>query len=251
MPKTAKDVTVSTEILKTFCLGDYGTGKSVFASTFPTPGFIFDFDKGILVYKGLDFDYEQFDMSPTGWVMTEKVVRGLVKHFKDGKATYKTVIVDSTTNMTDIAMERALQLDPRRGDEGGPIWNVHYQMVKNLMDANLKMLLNLPCNIVFIGHWRIKEDSKTGAIIKIDPLLTGQLSTKLPGYFDEVYAFDTRQREKKTEYFFRTVPKGLYKARSRLSGIERLLPDIIPNNYQALMKHLNKKGGKNGTENKN
>jgi len=38
----------------------------------------------------------------------------------------------------------------------------------------------------------------------------------------------------------RTVPRGHYKARSRLSGVERLLPDEIDNSYPALIEAYNK-----------
>ena len=68
------DVTVDTEFLKVMCVGDPGTGKSIFASTFPTPGYIFDFSGGIVGYRGLKFDYDQFSMSPIGWVEFEKAL---------------------------------------------------------------------------------------------------------------------------------------------------------------------------------
>ena len=151
VPKSSKDVTMETEFRKTFVLGDYGSGKSVFASTFPTPGFVFDFDKGILLYRGSDFDYDQFELSGKGWTRFERTLPAVRKMVEAGK--YKTVVLDSTTTMTDIAMERALQLDPKRTDEGGPIWNVHYQIVKNLMEPKLHAIMRLPCNIVMNGHW--------------------------------------------------------------------------------------------------
>ncbi|HED37958.1 MAG TPA: hypothetical protein ENI76_06920, partial [Ignavibacteria bacterium] len=57
----AKDINIE-EIppLRVWVCGDSGTGKSVFASTFPTPGLVLDFDDGILSYRGKDFDYVQF-----------------------------------------------------------------------------------------------------------------------------------------------------------------------------------------------
>ena len=39
----AKDVSINTEWLKVMSVGESGEGKSIFASSFPTPGFIFDF----------------------------------------------------------------------------------------------------------------------------------------------------------------------------------------------------------------
>lgn len=236
IPQKAADVTVNTEFIKTFVLGDYGSGKSVFASTFPTPGYVFDFDKGILGYRGLDFEYDQFDLSPKGWIKFERILPQIRKKVEAGE--YKVVVLDSTTTMTDAAMERALQLDPKRSEEGGPIWNVHYQIVKNLMEPKLHTIMRFPCNIVMNGHWKVETDSKTGAILKIDPLLTGQLSAKVPGYFDEVYAAFSKNINGKTKYILRLINRGFYKARSRISGPMRMLPDEIPNDYSALLEAI-------------
>jgi hypothetical protein len=239
----AQTSTFLSEYLKIFVLGDYGTGKSVFASTFPTPGFLFDFDNRPLSYRGLDWEYESYPLSGEGWVKFEKDIN-VVKKAVNEEKKYRTVVLDSTTALTDVAMERALQIDPRRSDEGGPIWNVHYQIVRNLVEGKLHKLLTINSNIILIGHWKTEIDSKTGSILSIDPLLTGQLSTKVPGYFDEVYAAATKTGQNGTQYILRTVPRGLYKARSAISGPYRLLPEEIPNNYFALMKAMQEARGK-------
>jgi hypothetical protein len=246
MTESAKDVTPSSEYIKVFLTGDFGTGKSVFASTCPTKGYVFDFDDGIQIYRGLDFDYDNFPLTAAGWVTFEKTLRDIKKAVIEEKK-YETVVVDSTSSMTDIAMERALQLDPKRSETNGPIWNVHYMMVRNLMEGKLRQIIALPCNVIVIAHLYIEKDEKTGAIIGIEPLLTGQLSYMVPGYFGEVYCSFSRQVQAKkagdpprTVYYIRTVPRGWYKARSRLSGVQRLLPDEIPNSYTALVKAYEK-----------
>ena len=240
----AKDVTANTEVKKIFVTGDYGTGKSVFAASFPTPGFLFDTDNGVLTYRGENWDYEQFPTSPQGWVKFEKVLRELKTTIDESPDKYKTVVLDSTSTLTDMAMERSMQLDPKRSITGGPLWNVHYQMVRNLMEGKLRQLVNLPTNIVLISHLKIIQDQETGAIIGTEPLLTGQLGAMIPGYFNEVYVSTVKNVEGQSKFFMRTITKGHYKARSRLSGKARLLPDEIPNDYNALMEAL-KKGGEN------
>lgn len=241
--QSAKDVTINSEYLKIFLAGDYGSGKSSFAASCPTPAFLFDFDDTIQNYRGKDFDYESYTLSALSWVKFEKDLREIKQDVENEK--YQTIVIDSTTSMTDIAMERALQLDPKRSVTGGPLWNVHYGIVKNLIEGKLRQIINLSCNVIVIAHLRIVQDQETGAVIKVEPLLTGQLAVSLPGYFGEVYlAFSKQVAPKKaggkaeTIYYLRTVPRGFYKARSRLSGVERLLPDEISNNYSALQKHL-------------
>lgn len=233
---SAKDVKAETSFIKAFVSGPVGSGKSSFAATFPTPAFLFDFDKGVLTYQGLDVDYEQYDINAAGWVKFEKDLKQLVLDVAAGK--YKTVIIDSTSAMTDLAMERALALDPKRSATNGPVWNVHYGMVKNLMEGKMRQILSLNCNILVIGHLRTKTDDD-GNILDIEPLLTGDLSVRIPGYFDEVYVATTQLKGGKTEYVLQTATRGFLKARSRLSGREGKFPTFIPNSYHAVMECVN------------
>jgi hypothetical protein len=236
--KNSATITHDDSLFKVFVVGDYGTGKSIFASTFPTPGFLFDLDRGALTYRGKDFDYCSYDITPQSWIQFEKDILEVTKLTREGK--YKTIVLDSTSTLTDLAMERALQLDPKRSPSNGPLWNVHYQIVKNLVEGKLRQIINLPANIVVIGHLQVIQDQESGAVIDVQPLLTGQLSTKIPGYFDEVYCAFSRVKDGKVDYYLRTVPRGLYKARSRISGKERILPDEIPNDYQAIINAVRK-----------
>lgn len=238
MPQSAKDINPYTDNIKAYVLGNYGTGKSVFASSFPTPGYVFDFDQGIKTYRGMDWDYDTIPLTATGWTQFDKLIKEVAKAVDEKK--YKTVVLDSTTSMTDCAMSRALQIDPKRSDSGGPLWNVHFQIVKNLVEPKLKQLLSLNCNVVLTGHWNITTDPKSGDIISIDPLLTGQLSQKVPGYFDEVYATGTGTKDGKEVFYVRTTTFGHYRSRSRLSGKLGLLPARIPNDYPSLMEAIKK-----------
>ena len=230
----AMDISLDTVLVKTLVVGDYGTGKSVFASTFPTPGFLFDFDKGALTYKGKDFKYSQYPISSAGWVEFEKDFMQVIKDAKEGK--YKTIIFDSTSLLTDLAMERALQLDPKRSATNGPLWNVHYGIVRNLVEGKIRQLLQLDANIVVIAHLEIVKDQESGAIICTQPLLPGALSVKMPGYFDEVYYAFSKTKEGKAAFYLQTLPRGFYKARSRVSGKQQALPIEIPNDYPHLLK---------------
>lgn len=231
----AKDVSVSTEWLKVMCVGESGTGKSVFAASFPTPGFIFDFGKEILSYRGKDFDYAQYDLSAKGWSEYERDFITVRKAVDEGK--YQTVIVDNVSAMTDVCMEKAMQLDPKRSATGGPLWNVHYQMVKNLMEGKLRQLINLECNLVLIAHLETIKD-EDGSVIGVEPSLTGKLSADVPSYFDEVYYHTVKREGGKNVWLLQTVPVGRNHGRSRASGIDRLLPDMIENNYNEVMAYL-------------
>ena len=244
---SCKDITADTSLLKCMVIGKAGTGKSVFASSFPTPAFLFDFDKGALTYRGKDVDYEQFPLTAKGWVEFEKVLVQVEKDVIAGK--YKTVIFDSASTLTDLAMERALMLDPKRSATGGPMWNVHYQMVRNLVEGKLQRFVNLPCNLVLTAHVELVTDADSGAVIDAHPLLTGQLSIKVPGLFDEVYYATSKTKGTETNFFLQTVPKGVFGARSRISGKERLLPDFVPNDFNEILKLANAQSATNAKVN--
>ena len=258
MIQSAIEVTNESEFIKALIVGDYGTGKSVFASTFcgkmkaddagpadkpeviesKGKGFVFDFDKGIRTYRGRNLDYAQYDVSGKGWNDFNKEFMEVEKLVKEG--VYRTVVVDSTSMFADMAMESALLLDPKRSPTGGPLWNVHYGIVKNLVEGKLRRLLQWKCNILILAHQQVITDSESGAVIKIQPLLPGALSDKLPGYFDEVYISQSGMKDGKPDFTLQTLPRGLYKARSRISGQEQCLPMYIPNTYEGLMAAIAK-----------
>ena len=244
MSPNARDVTVNTEWLKVMSVGESGTGKSSFAASFPTPGFVFDFGNEIISYRGKDFDYEQYELNAPGWAKYEKDFVTVKKAVLEGK--YQTVVVDNISAMTDLAMEKALQLDPKRSATNGPIWNVHYGMVKNLMEGRLRQLINLNCNLVLIAHIDTLKD-ENGAIIGVEPSMTGSLSGDVPAYFHEVYYHSTRKEGGDTKWVVQTVPIGRNHGRSRLSGTERLLPDLVENNYSEIMDYLTGKKKKSST----
>lgn len=233
---SALDVTVTSEYLKMMLVGESGTGKSTFAASSPTPGFVFDFGKEILSYRGKDFDYEQYDVSPQGWTKFERNFIQLKKEIKEEKK-YKTVIVDNLSAMSDLCMEKALQLDPKRSTTNGPLWNVHYGMVKNLMEGKLRQFLNLNCNLIFIAHLSTLTD-EDGAVIGVEPSLTGKLSVDIPAYFNEVLYHINRKVDGETKWLIQTVPIGRNHGRSRASGVEGLLPSILKNDYGLYKSYL-------------
>lgn len=239
--QSALDVTPSTEHIKAMVVGDSGTGKSVFAASFPTPGLVFDLDKGILTYRGKDWAYSQYNTTSEGWREFLTDFNAICKLGKENPENfpYKTVVLDSCSTLTDMAMEQAMLLDPKRSVTGGPLWNVHYQMVSHLTKNILTRVKDLPCNVVVIAHLKFDRDDN-GVITRVAPLLTGQLDIHVPKLFDEVYYSAIKGRningKVKTEYFLNVAPRGHYHARSRISGVQGVLPNEIPNNYGDLME---------------
>lgn len=244
----AMDLKTSFDDLSVLVVGPAGTGKSVFASSAPTPGYVLDTGKEMLSYRGKDFDYDTFPKEGKSWSKLIRAVKTLAKGIvpfsedKEGKGIakrYDTVVIDNLSGVTDIAMLRAMELDLNRDPTGGPLWNVHYKMVANLVEDLIRLFLEIPGNKIATAHISKTKDDFTGRILA-EPRLQGRLSDVAPQWFDEVlYGTPRLGKGGKAEYVLQTVNTGFYKARSRISGKERLLPDYIPNDWEYLV--LNKK----------
>jgi len=233
----AKDVTLESEWRRFLLVGAPGSGKSIFASTAPTKGYVFDFACGIDSYRGKDFDYGQWPVTPQGWLQFEKDFQDVKKRAHAGE--FQTCVADDCTAFATLAMERSLMLDPSRSPAGGPLWNKHYQAVRFMVEGKIRQMLDFPCNVIVIAHVDVIQDQESGEIVAIEPLLPGKLSKILPGLFGEVYYATNERKEGQTRFLMQTVAIGMKQARSRISGEARYLPDFIANNYADFTKHLN------------
>lgn len=246
MPST-KDLTTKDFKGRVLVVGPVGSGKSQFAASAPGPGFLIDCGGEALSYRDTDppFDYE---FLPYDWRSGAKFIR-IINDLKAGivpfsktpenkegiKKAYKTVVLDNLTALTDISMAKAMIDDQRRDPGNQPIWNVHFKISAGYVGDWVRLFLEVPGSRIVICHLaNDKKDEPTGKII-FEPQLGGQLRAKIPTLFDEVLYAVTRGSDKGVEYMLQTVNKGYFKARSRLSGKEHLLPDFIPNEWDYLV----------------
>lgn len=243
----AQDIKAELGNISVLLVGPAGTGKSVFCSTAPKPGYVIDTGKEMLSYIGEDFDYDTFPIDSPTWSLLTRCIgdlkKGVIpfsgdvtKKIPPTPKKYKTIIIDNLSAVTDIAMARSMSIDRNRDPVGGPLWNVHYKMVTNLVSDLLRLFLEIPdCNRLATAHTETTKDEHFGKII-IDPRLQGRLSDVAPQWFDEVlYGVPRTGAGGQAEYMLQTVNKGYLKARSRISGKKRLLPDYIPNEWEYLI----------------
>jgi hypothetical protein len=239
---------------KVIVIGKSGSGKSHFACSAPTPGFVIDVGEEILSYKKYDFDYEQFNFNSAGWDKLERVMKGILNKtyttedpFNENKRKpgegkeYKTIVLDNLTALSELAMARALTVAPQRDEVGGPLWQVHYKLASTLVKGFLRQFLSLgDVNRIAIAHTNLITNAD-GAVVGAEPLLGGRLPTVIPSFFDEVLYAKTVVKAKpggkpEVNYKLQTRNIGNFPARSRSSGKERALPDYIDNNWDSLMQ---------------
>ncbi len=129
----------------------------------------------------------------------------------------ETVVVDSLTTLSDLAMNRILALNGRAG--GTPQLQDWLQQMNWLKNFILQVKA-LPCHVVFIAHEQIEKDELTGKLEAL-PALTGKMAGKVGLYFDEVYSAQVVQKGKESEFRLLTSTAGIYMAKSRLGCFDQ------------------------------
>ena len=229
-----KTLNIGSTNLKCMIIGDISTGKSTFASTFPQPIKVLDWDRGALSYEGIEGDASQYTSDLMGWSTFTREVISLKK-----ENPFKTVVLDSMTFASDACMQATLTEIPTKNVPKGLPEKGHYAVLKNKLMGVIRNLVTLDCNIVIICHTQVLKDEATGRLLVV-PNLVGKLQKTLPGLFDEVYYSSVKDTEGKKEYLLQTAIDGYYNARSRLSKRDKLLPLFIQNDYKVLMSEYQK-----------
>jgi hypothetical protein len=179
-------------------IGRPGKGKSVAAASFPEPIYIFDLDGRINAVSNafgdreIDFDTYNFDE----FVRMHQKLSQLMLNCK-----YKTVIVDSYTAFADMMLHYSLSL---RGGTGGvqkgvismntiEDYNAETQGIQKL----IYMLRTCPAPYkIMTAHMLLTEyydiTNKQTRILKSVLTAGKKVSEKVPGYFDEVWHFYTK-----------------------------------------------------------
>lgn len=140
---------VRTTGVKVLVYGTSGSGKTYFASTFPDPVFI-DLEGGLGTTKTKPLRIpkdpkrvvDNFpELVETGTMLSESL--------KGGKAPFKTVVIDSLSEMVEIVLRNILsEFDANRQYEDQPTQADYGKLNRDFMKL-FRAFLRLPCNIVF------------------------------------------------------------------------------------------------------
>lgn len=221
--------------------GKVGTGKTVFACSFPGKKYVADFDgkissaaefyAGREALKEIDYDsyksdqpFKRFDK----W-LREASAQGDAFH-------YQTVVIDSLTELLAcclddfIASNAAIQ---RTRTSIGPISSMlDYRALAIQVRGVFNRLFALPAHIITLAHLRTDKDELTGQIVN-GPEGPASVVTHLQVIFEEVYRSYVEGEGDKRRYLAQTQATGNYPARSQIRG----LPQIIDLSYESLKKY--------------
>lgn len=210
--------------------GGVGVGKTTMAvETAPKPVLLHSFDPGgsdsidpALIASGevlVDNRYEIEDpKNPKAFALWDQEFHKLVNggfFSRNGAAwvnSIKTFVLDSATTWASAAMYTVLK---RAGRTAGVPQQNDYLPTMTMLENALKVVLSLPCHVVFICHEKADKDEITGKIHGA-PLLTGKLTQRIPLMFNEIYHLVTKESSKGTEFLAQTQGDSTFSARTRM-----------------------------------
>ena len=231
-------------------IGDSGTGKTRFASTFPDP-FFFDTDKGTVGLKrlGVKFDAEVFKdalhkgkpmvsegIYPYGesWTMFLEKINQIGESIDKGECKYKTLVLDSATTLSNSALKYVLKSD---GKSGKQPFIQHWGAQTALLETVFDQLTSWPGIKIVTAHVQRNTNDLT-EVIEMLPLMTGTLAGKMAVYFDEVYytQVDSKKQGDKVERTYKLLTQSTAMFKQAKSRHE--VPDGSLQSWDAIKKYL-------------
>lgn len=205
---------------------DIGAGKTTLAETCRRPILVHSFDpNGTLVLRdGIRDGYiiadNRFEVddarNPTAFQAWDAEYHRLKREgiFE----IFGTYFFDSLTTFSQIVMNTVLKKTGKPGGipEAGAGKSSDYVLQMNYLEIALRDFFALPCDVIITAHPDVNKDDVTGKMF-VGPLVTGQLKTRLPLLFDEMYYLMTIQnKEGGIDRALLTQPNGTAKAKTRL-----------------------------------
>lgn len=237
---------------KIYVQGDSGSGKTVFACSFPTPIYVFDFDGKVgssASFYANDkerlgrIEYDTYlpksgDKTDVPFVRYNTKLVELENAAKTNAFPYATIVLDSSTLYAQAMLKEVVRQNPgikrMPVNLGDPTSIQDYGIFASHFTQMLVRLLSLPANVVVTGHISTDKDELTGEIIR-GPFLPGKQAPQMvPILFEEVYRAYAETKDGKASYFAQTQSDGRYKCRSQIKGI----PSIVSLSYESLKKFM-------------
>jgi len=217
----------SSKYFRALIFGDVGTGKTKLLTTCPRPIHVDSFDPGGTttirrqIEEGWIFADVRFeDEDPKLPKALELYDQVLDRRIREGYFEYMgTYALDSLTTFGDAGLNYILKKAGRPGDMplAGKGSDNDYVKQQVTIEPILRKLLNLPCHVIFLAHPDMRE-SETTHIKSIGPKVYGQLATKLPLLFSEIYCAQAKEVREGLEYSLLTRQNGYWRCRSRLAS---------------------------------
>lgn len=152
----------------------------------------------------------------------EAAVRGVEEEEIETPRQYRTVIIDSLTELEAYCFNQLLGItDTTRLDEEteSAEWT-EYKKNHTMMQRVVRAFRDLPMHVVFTAAEQFQQDENKR--YKYSPDLTGKLSKKIQGFMDMVGYLAVGQEGEKTirRLYVSPSPKGKYDAKHRYQAFK-------------------------------
>lgn len=169
--------------------GEAGAGKTYLAGTAEddprtSPVLFCDVEGGVTTIR----HRTALDVVPIRTIdQLQNLHNDLYRSIADGKMYYKTVVIDSLTELTDLDMKtimrQAYNANPDKVDMDVPSPR-EWGKTRNHMRSIVRAFKDLPCHVIFTAGQGIQ--SEEGRPPKYHPGLSGKLRHEIPGFVDIV-----------------------------------------------------------------
>jgi phage nucleotide-binding protein len=194
--------------------GDPGAGKTYLLGTaedskLTSPVLIFDVEGGLATIRHRsDIDVVKVRSMKE---LTDNYNK-LYRSIEDDKMYYKTVGIDSLSELTDVdmryIMKEAYGRNPDKVDEDVPSQR-EWGKARAHMRRIVRAFRDLPCNVIFTAQVATLQEE--GQPTKYFPGFAGKLRTELPGFVDVV------------GYLYPEVQEGVIVRKLQVTGTRRVV----------------------------
>lgn len=182
------------QFLNMMIYGGSGVGKTLLAGTSAmveamSPILVIDAEDGTKTLNALPDYGDQIDVVPmTQWKKMQAIYNDLYK----GQHPYKTVVIDSGTEVQQLAMNDVLGTSGTVLDVGiTPEFKDWYKNTEQIRRM-IRAFRDLPMHTIITALEMDSQDPRTKLVMK-RPAFSNKLSQQIPAFFDTVFYLYTKE----------------------------------------------------------
>lgn len=233
----------SMPFLNLMIYGDSGAGKTLLAGTAAyveelAPVLFVDVEGGTLTLSHFDDSADIDVVRIEKWTDLQKVYDELYA----GKHPYKTIVLDSLTEMQKLHMSSTLGAGSKIDAVGNVAefkdWNINTESMRRLVRA----FRDLKMNTIFTCLAMDQQDPRRENVFIKKPHLTKKLAGEIPAFFDVLfYLYVKEQKAGPNLRFVQTDKSDRVVAKCRVQGVPEFIENpTMDNLYDLLIRNPHK-----------